>query len=216
MTFEYLGGDILLISSKRKDTGEVVAITDPVGPFSGGLRSRKADIAIGSFGQSENDLLDVVKPTAADQLVLTITTPGEFERNTFFVTGVEGSDGNTLYRLDGEDIAIAYLASATEVLTQQQLDVFEGVQVVIIPAAGPILGKGLALDVAAEIIRALEPAVVIGIRTHSTVHPSLKGMEQLGKTLELPVSIQEGSYKLLKSNVMQGDGAAMRLIGFGS
>ncbi|MBI5135432.1 MBL fold metallo-hydrolase [Candidatus Uhrbacteria bacterium] len=214
MTFEYIGGDVLLISSKRKDTGEVFVATDPVGPFSGGLRSRKADVAIGSFHQPQSDLLDVIKPAATDGTVLAITTPGEFERNTFFVTGVEAANGNTMYRFDGEEIAIAYLAGATEALTQHQLDMFEGVHVVILPAAGPVSGKGLAIDVAAEIVRALEPAVVIGIRTHSALHPSLKGAEMLAKALELPVNVQEGSYRLTRANVVQGDGAAMQLIGF--
>ncbi|GEM_PF-5428365 len=213
MTFQWLGGDSVLISCKRRDVEDVVVITDPVGPFSPNLRSKKADIVLASFNQKESDLEDVVKGTTADESAVFITIPGEYERKNFFVTGVEGA-GSTLYRLDSEDLSIAYLAGATEMLSQEQLDAFSGAHVLMIPSGGEVNGKGLSIDTAADIVRAIDPSVVIALRTTSSTHPSAKGPQALAKALGVEVVAQEGSYKLTRSQIIED--AILQLVGFGS
>lgn len=213
MTFQWLGGDSVLITCKRRDTEDVVVITDPVGPFSPNLRSKKADIVLASFNQKEGDLEDVVKGTSPDQAAVAITIPGEYERKNFFVTGIEGV-GSTLYRLDSEDLSIAYLAGATEMLTQEQLDAFEGVHVVMIPAGGEVNGKSLSIDMAADIVRALDPSVVIALRTESSTHPSAKGAQVLAKELGVEVTVVEGGYKLTRGQIIED--ALLQLVSYGS
>ena len=213
MTFQWLGGDSVLITSKRRDSDDVVLITDPVGPFSPNLRSKKADIIVASFNQKEADLEEVVKGTSADQAAVAITIPGEYERKNFFVTGIDVS-GSTVYRLDSEDLSIAYLAGVTEMLSQEQLDAFQGVHVVMIPAAGEVNGKGVSIDTAVDIVRALDPSIVIALRTTSNTHPSAKGPQAFAKALGVEVLIQEGSYKLTRSQIIED--AILQLVAWNS
>lgn len=202
MTFQWLGGDSIVVTSKRRDVEDVVLVTDPVGPFSPSLRSKKADIVLASFNQKESDLEEVVKGASADQEPVMITIPGEYERKNFFVTGIEASH-STLYRLDSEELSIAYLAGANEMLTQDQLDAFSGVHIVMIPAGGEVGGKGLSVDAAADIVRTIDPSIVIALRTTSGAHSSAKGPQVLAKALGVEVSLQEGNYKVARSQIVE-------------
>ncbi len=213
MIFSWHGGDTIHISIKRKEGGDVSLITDPIGPFSPKSLSRsiKADIVVGSFRQNEKELADFPSPDP-QRPPLIITSPGEYERQSFFITGIqgvgEGVDIPTLYRFDGEEMAIGYLAGASGMIEAKHTALLEGVHVLIVPVGG----EGLDLKVAVELIQTIDPSVVIGIRTRSQDFPKRSGIEAVAKMIGIEAEVITGNYKVSKNDLLEDQ--AMKLVGF--
>ncbi len=89
MVFSWYGGDTIHIAIKRKEGADVALVTDPTGPYSPKSLSRsvKADIVVSSFNEHEKDLADFPSPDP-ERPSLVITSPGEYERQSFFITGI--------------------------------------------------------------------------------------------------------------------------------
>lgn len=141
---------------------EGAILTDPVGNRLGfHVPKQTADIVTVSHAHPGHDNLEAVKPPFD-----TIAGPGEYEVNGVFVTGVRtlhdperGREGgfNTVYVMEVEGITICHLGDIGGLLTDEQLEDLEGVDILMVPAGG----HPLPAKTATEVVAQLEPKVVI-------------------------------------------------------
>ena len=77
-----------------------------------------------------------------------IRGPGEYEVKGVGVIGLSAA-GNTIYRIEIDGVSVLYLGGLTQPLTSDQVDLLDGVDVLIIPVGVP------------SVIKEIEPSIVI-------------------------------------------------------
>lgn len=96
-----------------------------------------------------------------------ITGPGEYEIRGVLIIGiatfhdVEGGQKrgkNTIYLMDVDGVAICHLGDLGHVLTAEQVEEIDNVDVLLLPVGGV---STIDASMAAEVIRQLEPKVVV-------------------------------------------------------
>ena len=106
-----------------------------------------------------------------------VTGPGEYEVGGVFVIGVptfhdarNGKDRgrNTAYVVEMEELTVCHLGDLGHVPTQEQVEQFDGVDVLMVPVGGRTV---LTATKAAEVVAMLEPAIVI------PMHYRIPGLE---------------------------------------
>jgi L-ascorbate metabolism protein UlaG (beta-lactamase superfamily) len=133
-----------------------------------------------------------------------VAAPGEYEVKGCTVYGVAGfhdtkGGRNTMYRLEMEGIRVVHLGDiGQEKLTPAQLEVLDGVDVLLIPVGGKYTVNG---QQAASLVDQLEPRIVVPM--HYKI-PGLKididGPEAFLKAIGLPVQ-KEQKLKLQKKDL---------------
>jgi L-ascorbate metabolism protein UlaG (beta-lactamase superfamily) len=96
-----------------------------------------------------------------------ITVPGEYEIKGVLIIGIatfhdaEGGQKrgkNTIYVMDVDGVAICHLGDLGHVLTAEQVEEIDDVNVLLLPVGG---ASTIDASMAAEVIRQLEPKVVV-------------------------------------------------------
>jgi len=96
-----------------------------------------------------------------------ITVPGEYEIKGVLIIGIatfhdaEGGQKrgkNTIYVMDVDGVAICHLGDLGHVLTAEQVEEIDDVDVLLLPVGG---ASTIDASMAAEVIRQLEPKVVV-------------------------------------------------------
>lgn len=96
-----------------------------------------------------------------------ITGPGEYEIRDVLIIGIatfhdaEGGQKrgkNTIYLMDVDGVAICHLGDLGHVLTAEQVEEIDNVDVLLLPVGGV---STIDASMAAEVIRQLEPKVVV-------------------------------------------------------
>jgi L-ascorbate metabolism protein UlaG (beta-lactamase superfamily) len=96
-----------------------------------------------------------------------ITGPGEYEIKGVLIIGIatfHDSDGgkvrgkNTVYLIEIDGITVCHLGDLGHVLTTEQVEEVDDVDVLLLPVGG---GSTINASTAAEVIRLIEPKVVI-------------------------------------------------------
>jgi L-ascorbate metabolism protein UlaG (beta-lactamase superfamily) len=96
-----------------------------------------------------------------------ITGPGEYEISSVLIIGIDtfhdrekGSQRgkNTAYLMEVDEISVCHLGDLGHVLTAEQVEELENVDVLLIPVGGV---STINAPMAAEIVRQLEPKVVV-------------------------------------------------------
>jgi len=141
-------------------------VTDPFAPESGFRLARMAaNLVTVSHDDPANNYVRIVRD---DPYV--ISGPGEYEVGGVFVIGVtcyhDDQEGarfgrNTAYIIELEDMTICHLGDLGHVPTQEQIEEFDGIDVLMIPVGGKDV---LAGPRAAEVVNLLEPKLVIPMR----------------------------------------------------
>jgi L-ascorbate metabolism protein UlaG (beta-lactamase superfamily) len=155
--FRWFGHNCFRIKAK-----EATLLTDPVGAPTGfSMGKQTADIVTISHPHKGHSNLDAVKPPYK-----IIDGPGEYEVNDVFVTGIRTwhdaekgeKDGfNTIYLVLVEGMTICHLGDIGHVLTAEQLEDVEDVDILLVPAGGAPIDAAKAAEVVAQIA----PKVVI-------------------------------------------------------
>ncbi|MBU2566452.1 MBL fold metallo-hydrolase [Patescibacteria group bacterium] len=98
-----------------------------------------------------------------------ISDPGEYEVRGVFVTGIqdptadEGKQRPLVYRIDAEDIGIAFLGGLQRELTNDEIEDLGNIDILILPVGG---GDALEAKMATKMISAVEPRIVIPVNYH--------------------------------------------------
>ena len=148
---------------RMRERGMATVVTDPYSPNLGLPPLKlKADLVTVSHDAPGHNFVKGIKGQR-----LVIQGPGEFEVGNVFVTGItmapqeqrkNGAGPNTLYLFDFDGLTVAHLGDLSYVPSQSQIEDLGTVDVALVPVGG---GGALAPGEAAEIIRLIEPSIVI-------------------------------------------------------
>ncbi len=161
MHISWLGNTAIRIQTKPKDE-DITVVIDPYKPAAGNFpRSLTPHIVLFSRGTEDAIAL------SGEPFIF--STPGECETKGVLLTGVYGADANhLLFRVDAEQMSIAHLGMTKKSLTDAQLEILNGVDILFIP-----MGSDDAYDTeeAVKVVNAIEPRIVIPMAFHSDNDP---------------------------------------------
>jgi len=120
-----------------------------------------------------------------------IAGPGEYEIRDVLVIGVatfhdavrgRQQGKNTVYLMEVDEVSVCHLGDLGHVLTADQVEEIEGVDVLLLPVGG---GSTINASMAAEVVRQLEPKVVVPMhyRTRAVsgeLEPVEKFLKEMG------------------------------------
>lgn len=158
--------ELLGLSGAKIQTGEsVILLAPPSAENNGRARSMKADVAV--LGNPKDKIS--VEPRA--EKLFTISAPGEFEAGGIFVYCLQspqkGEPRSLLSRITVEGMTIAHLGSLSHDLSSEQLELFEGADILMLPVGGKDV---LDAKAAKEMVEKIEPRIVI------PMHAAAKGV----------------------------------------
>jgi L-ascorbate metabolism protein UlaG (beta-lactamase superfamily) len=158
MDINWLGHSCFRIRGKQ-----AAIITDPFPPDLGyTLGKQTADIVTVSHQHQSH-----AYGNGIDGDPKVITGPGEYEIKGVLIIGIatfhDGDGGkvrgkNTVYLIEVDGITICHLGDLGHVLTTEQVEEVDDVDVLLLPVGG---GSTINASTAAEVIRQVEPRVVI-------------------------------------------------------
>lgn len=144
-------------------TQDCTLITDPYSPNLG-LKPFRAQAEIVTVSQPNNPERNQTSAIMGTPYL--ITGPGEYELKRIFIHGLADqipnqplkSDTLTFYYFEVEGIQIAHLGTINHPLTNEQLELFEDIDVLLIPVGGK---PSLAPEKASEVVSQIEPRIVV-------------------------------------------------------
>jgi len=173
---------------RMTERGLASVVTDPFDSTVIGYEplKLKADIVTVSHDAPGHSFLTAVKGYSH-----AITTPGEFEIGSVFITGVQTDlsakkaaekPRNTLYVFDFMGITVAHLGDLRSVPTQAEIETLGTVHIALVPVGG---GNGMNAAKAAEVVSLLEPNIVIPMHYQTpavkvTLDKLVKFMKEMG------------------------------------
>lgn len=159
---------------EMKSNGETVGIL--IDPFedSVGLKPPRvgADIVLVTHDHFDHNNVDAVRGEPK-----VIRGSGEFEMKKVVIYGVptfhDASGGsergpNTCFRIDAEDLSVVHLGDLGHPLTDEQLELLEGADVLLIPVGGTYTIDAKA---ASQVVAQIEPRIVV------PMHYALPGLK---------------------------------------
>jgi len=151
--------DLLGLSGVRIQSQDNIILLSPPSEESDLRNVRyKADIVV--LGKSDDKIN--VAPNDENQKIFTISGPGEYEaKGVFFYCLTNGAGKGTksiLTSLTIEDIVVTHLGGLERPLTDKELELFEGTDVLLVPVGG---NDVLSPEKAADLVGDIEPRVVI-------------------------------------------------------
>jgi L-ascorbate metabolism protein UlaG (beta-lactamase superfamily) len=158
MDISWLGHSCFRIKGKQ-----VTVITDPYSPTLGySLGKPTAHIVTVSHQHPGHSYIQGIGGEPRP-----VTGPGEYEISGVLIIGINtfhDAEGgikrgkNTVYLIEVDEIAICHLGDLGHVLTAEQVEEMDNVDVLLLPVGGV---STINAPMAAEVVRQLEPKVVI-------------------------------------------------------
>ena len=161
-------------------------ITDPYSP----------DLGY-SLGQPEADIVTVSHLHPGHSYVQgvinqpkLVSMPGEYEISGALVIGIptfhDGEGGkqrgkNTVYLMDIDEISICHLGDLGHVLSAEQLEEIDNVNILLLPVGGV---STIDAPLAAEVVRQLEPKIVLPMHYKPEVPRIKSELESVGRFLK--------------------------------
>jgi L-ascorbate metabolism protein UlaG (beta-lactamase superfamily) len=162
MMISYLGRSCFKLQDKLGPEG-VTLVTDPFGKELGlKIPNFEADIVTVSHQHPDHNNSGALR---ANPFI--IDTPGEYDIKGVMVQGIEtwhdakgGTERgkNIVYRIEMDDLTIVHLGDLGHILTDEQSDQMDGVDILLIPVGGVYT---IDAKTAVEVIGQLEPRIVI-------------------------------------------------------
>ncbi len=143
----------------KTPNGEVTVVTDPYQNNTGLRFPRTLEAQIVAMSHTGDDANNLGAVTGSP---FVIQHPGEYEIKGVFLFGI-GAGENILYRIEAEGIQVAHLGALSRVLTDEELQQLQNIDILLIPVGG---GRVLTPKAASEVIAQVEPRVVIPM-THA-------------------------------------------------
>ena len=154
-----------------------VIITDPFSPDTGYILGKLTARIVTVSHQHPNH--NYTQGIAGDQTKI-ITRPGEYEVSDILILGIttfhDNEQGkkrgkNTVYLIETDEVSICHLGDLGHVLTSQQVEQLENIDVLLLPVGG---FTTINATMAAEVVRQLTPKVVVPMHYKT---PALKNIE---------------------------------------
>jgi L-ascorbate metabolism protein UlaG (beta-lactamase superfamily) len=162
MMISYLGQSCFKLQDKLGPEG-VTLVTDPFDKELGlKVPNFEADIVTVSHQHHDHNNSGALRGNP-----FVIDTPGEYDIKGVMAQGIEtfhdakgGAERgkNIVYRIEMDDLCIVHLGDLGHILTDEQLEQLDGVDILMIPVGGKFTIDAKA---AVEVIGQLEPRVVI-------------------------------------------------------
>jgi L-ascorbate metabolism protein UlaG (beta-lactamase superfamily) len=162
MMISYLGQSCFKLQDKLGPEG-VTLVTDPFGKDLGlKVPNFEADIVTVSHQHYDHNNVGSLRGAP-----FIIDMPGEYDAKGVMVQGIntfhdnkQGAErgGNIVYRIEMDDLTIVHLGDLGHILTDEQLDQLDGVDILMIPVGGKFT---IDAKTAVEVIGQLEPRIVI-------------------------------------------------------
>lgn len=145
-------------SSFKIKTDQANLIIDPAAKDTGLNQSLlPGDIVLVSNTLSTD--LKRIKPQESDSSFI-IQNPGEYETHGIFIYGMSGNQNNVLYLIKADNLTIAHLAGLNQSLNSEEIELFEGADIAMVPVGGCGVLSGKQAD---QVISQIEPKIVIPI-----------------------------------------------------
>lgn len=151
--------ELLGLSGVRIQSNDKIILLSPPDDSSELRANRlKADIVV---TPAKAETINIT-PSGENAKLFIISNPGEYEaQGVFFYclpNRLAANKPSLLTSLTIEDVVIAHLANLHRVLTNAELELFEGTDILLIPVGGQNV---LAAKAAGELVNAIEPRIVI-------------------------------------------------------
>lgn len=200
--------ELLGLSGVRLQSNDKTILLSPPDAGSELRQNRlKADIVVST---AKADAINV-SPAGEGGKLFTISSPGEYEaQGVFFYclpNALGGDKSALLTSLTVEDMVITHLADLRRELTNTELELFEGTDILLLPVGGQDV---LTSKAAAELVSTLEPRIVIPMHFGQ---PGLKTKyEDVASFLKIvgPAEPQD-KVKILKKDLPQEGMTIIRL-----
>jgi L-ascorbate metabolism protein UlaG (beta-lactamase superfamily) len=193
MHLSWLGATAIKIQAKPEGK-DVTVLIDPYKPNTGSFpRSLTADIA--AYTRSEKESITI----SGEPLV--ISSPGEWEMKSVLIAAVQGQAADhVMIRIDAEHMSLAHLGLANESLTDKQLDVLAGVDILFVPIGDvDCYGARSAL----RAVQVIEPRIVIPIAYKSDNDPNAKAVDGFIKEIGVKPEKEEKKVIIKKRDLPQ-------------
>jgi len=201
MEITYLGHSSFLLRRKQ-----VKLLTDPFSNSVGfKLKKQKVDVVTISHDHEDHNDLSQIEGNP-----LVIAGPGEYEIHGVMIEGFnsfhDNSLGkergkNTIYVIDMGEMRLVHLGDLGHQLTQEELDVLDGVDVLMAPVGGSVT---LEPEEMVKLIKKINPSIVIPMHYktggHSRSFDKLIGVEEFVKLMEM-VPKNQKKLKIKKSEL---------------
>lgn len=195
MHISWLGQTAIKIQVKPFDK-DVIAVIDPYRPTTGEFpRSLMPDIGLFTKGEEGSITL------SGEPFIL--STPGECETKGVLITTTEGHEPGTLMiRLDAEQLSLGHLGMTSKPLTDKQLEMLSGVDILLVPVGN---GEAYDAEAAAKAVNAIEPRIVIPMAFKCDTDPKAKPVDEFLKEMGSTNGTPEKKVIIKKKDLPQED-----------
>lgn len=161
MHISWLGSTAIKLQVKPFDE-DIIIVIDPYRPEEGTF-PRSLSPHVGLFTRGQKDAVTL----SGEPFIL--DTPGECDVKGVLVTAVAGSEpGDTMVRIDAENLSVAHLGMAKKALTEKQRELLSDVDILFVPVGGEGCYDA---EAAMKAVNELEPRIVIPIAFQSDNNP---------------------------------------------
>lgn len=201
MHISWLGSSAIKLQVKPFDT-DVTIVIDPYKPEKGSFpRSLTADIALYSHGDKGS--------VTVSGNPFVITNPGEWEIKRVLLSAARGhNQGEAMLRIDAEHMSLGHLGRSNKPLTDAQLEMLTGVDILCVPVGGKDSYEPAA---ASKVINMIEPRIVIPMCYKSDNDPGAAPVSEFIKQLGAKVDEEEKKVIIKKKDLPQEEMRIMLL-----
>ncbi|MFC2018048.1 MBL fold metallo-hydrolase [Chloroflexota bacterium] len=198
MEITWLGHSCFRIKGK-----EVTLVTDPFGETIGYPTAKlTANIVTQSHNHPGHSNVSVFEDSPK-----ILSRPGEYEIGGIFLTGIgafhDSEQGtsrgkNTIYLIEMDDLRLCHLGDLGHVLSPRQIEDLGSIEVLFIPVGGV---STIDSKIAAEVVRFINPRVIIPMHYGTEVVPWLEPLDRFLKEMGLKEVVTQPKFNITRSNL---------------
>lgn len=195
MHISWLGGATIKLQTKPV-ADDVIILLDPYKPSTGDFpRSLTADVVVATRGEE-----NLVTLSGTPFL---LASPGECEtKNVLMTAATSQIAGQTIARLDTEQLSIGYLGLAQKTLNDEELDIVSGVDILFVPVGGE---NCYDAEMAVKVVNEIEPRIVIPMAYNSDNDPKAAGVSEFLKAIGLKAEEPQSKVIIKKKDLPTED-----------
>jgi len=192
MHISWLGSTAVKLQTKPV-SDDVIVILDPYKPENGEFpRSLTADIVIATRGEKN------LAPLSGTPFLL--NSPGECEiKGVLMTAAYSQTPGQTIARLDAEQLSIGFLGMVNKTLTNEELDVVSGVDILFVPVGGKDCYDA---EMAVKMVNEIEPRIVIPMAYQSENNPEANDVSAFIKAIGLKAEEPQSKVIIKKKDLL--------------